>query len=138
MIEAPMDSLTKEAVQGQRRQRSRRPSLQELLRPRACSAGSSPDPWSQPSIGSNHKFAKKPEVAAANIAAFKAGWNFGDTTEAAKTTFEVRPAVLPPGVYTNVTGNTALAWGLIAAAQCAKLPLVLRHLSDHPCLRHPP
>ena len=69
------------------------------------------------------KFAKKPEVAAANIAAFKAGWNFGFTTEAAKTTFEVRPAVLRPGVYTNVTGNTALAWGLIAAAQCAKLSL---------------
>ena len=42
------------------------------------------------------KFAKKPEVAAANIAAFKAGWNFGFTTEAAQTTFEVRPAVLRP------------------------------------------
>src|SRR5690606_22898046 len=69
------------------------------------------------------KSAKLPNVAAANIAAFKAGYNFGDTTEATKVTFEVRPATLPPGTYTNITGNQALAWGLIAAAKKAGLPL---------------
>lgn len=69
------------------------------------------------------KFAKQPTVVAANVAAFKAGYNFGITTEATKNTFEVKAAVLPPGTYTNVNGNTALAWGLIAAAQKANLPL---------------
>jgi 2-oxoglutarate ferredoxin oxidoreductase subunit alpha len=89
------------------------------------------------------KFAKKPEVAAANIAAFNAGYTFGEATEAIKTTYTVRPAQLPPGTYTNVTGNTALAWGLVAAAEAAKLPLfygtypitpasdVLHELSKH-------
>ncbi len=71
----------------------------------------------------NQKFARLPNVAAANIAAFKAGYNFGDTTEATKVTFEVRPATLPPGTYTNITGNQALAWGLISAAKKAGLPL---------------
>jgi 2-oxoglutarate ferredoxin oxidoreductase subunit alpha len=69
------------------------------------------------------KFARSPEVAAANVAAFQAGYTFGEATEAARTTFEVRPAALPPGTYTNVNGNTALAWGLIAAAKLSGLPL---------------
>src|SRR5690606_30710580 len=68
------------------------------------------------------KFSRKPEVAAANAAAFKAGYNFGETTEATKVTFEVKPATLPAGTYTNITGNIALAWGLVAAAQKAGLP----------------
>ena len=69
------------------------------------------------------KFGKQEEVAAANIAAFRAGYNFGVTTEATKNTFEVKPAALKPGTYTNVNGNTALAWGLIAASQQSGLPL---------------
>ena len=69
------------------------------------------------------KFGKQEEVAAANIAAFKAGYNFGVTTEATRNTFEVKPAALEPGTYTNVNGNTALAWGLIAASQKSGLPL---------------
>jgi 2-oxoglutarate ferredoxin oxidoreductase subunit alpha len=69
------------------------------------------------------KFAKMPEVAAANRAAFQAGYTFGVATEATKTTFEVKPAALPPGTYTNVNGNTALAWGLITASQKSGLPL---------------
>ncbi|MGH8946859.1 MAG: 2-oxoacid:acceptor oxidoreductase subunit alpha [Acidimicrobiia bacterium] len=71
----------------------------------------------------NKKFAKNPEVAAANIAAFQAGYTFGEATEATKITFEVKPATLPPGVYTNINGNTALAWGLITASQKSGLPL---------------
>lgn len=71
------------------------------------------------------KFKKSEQVVAANKAAFLAGFNFGETTEAVGHRYEVRPATLPPGEYTSVTGNTALAWGLVAAGQLAKLPLTL-------------
>jgi 2-oxoglutarate ferredoxin oxidoreductase subunit alpha len=71
------------------------------------------------------RFAASPMVAQANTLAFKAGWNFGDTAEVFDSVYEVRPAVLEPGTYTNVSGNTALAWGLIAAARQAGLPLFL-------------
>ena len=71
------------------------------------------------------KFGKNEKVAGANTAAFQAGFNFGETTEAVGHRFEVRPAQLPPGEYTSITGNTALAWGLIAAGQQANLPLTL-------------
>ncbi len=73
----------------------------------------------------DEKFAKNEQVAAANKAAFRAGFNFGETTEAVGHRYEVRPATLPAGEYTSITGNTALAWGLIAAGQLAKLPITL-------------
>ena len=68
-------------------------------------------------------FAKRAEVAAANIASLRAGHNFGLTTEAFHHIYNIKPAKLQPGEYTNVTGNTATAWGLLAASQAAKLPL---------------
>ncbi|GAA2394992.1 2-oxoacid:acceptor oxidoreductase subunit alpha [Nonomuraea africana] len=71
------------------------------------------------------KFAKKPEIAKANIAAFQAGWNYGETTESFSVSYEVKPAKLPPGVYRNISGNQALAYGLIAASVQSKLPLFL-------------
>jgi 2-oxoglutarate ferredoxin oxidoreductase subunit alpha len=71
------------------------------------------------------KFAKKPEIMAANVAAFQAGWNFGETTEAFSVRYEVRPAALKPGTYRNISGNTALAYGLIAASRLSGLPLFL-------------
>ena len=71
------------------------------------------------------KFTTKPEIMAANVAAFQAGWNFGETTEAFSVRYEVRPAPLAPGTYRNISGNTALAYGLIAASQLAGLPLFL-------------
>ncbi len=142
VIEVPMDSLTKEAVKdsgvsGRDVLRSKNFFALGLLawlfnRP------------TEPTVDwAEKKFRNKPEVAAANVAAFKAGYNFGITTEATKVTFEVKPATLPPGTYTNVTGNTALAWGLIAASRTADLPLfygtypitpasdVLHELSKH-------
>jgi 2-oxoglutarate ferredoxin oxidoreductase subunit alpha len=73
----------------------------------------------------DERFAKTPMVKEANTLAFKAGWNFGETAELFTSTYEVKPAVLAPGHYTNISGNTALAWGLIAAGQLAKLPLFL-------------
>jgi 2-oxoglutarate/2-oxoacid ferredoxin oxidoreductase subunit alpha len=71
------------------------------------------------------KFAKQPEIAAANVAAFQAGWNFGETTEAFTVRYEVKSARLKPGTYRNISGNTALAYGLIAASQLSGLPLFL-------------
>jgi 2-oxoglutarate/2-oxoacid ferredoxin oxidoreductase subunit alpha len=71
------------------------------------------------------KFATKPDIMQANVAAFQAGWNFGETTEAFSVRYEVKPAPLKPGTYRNINGNTALAYGLIAASQLAGLPLFL-------------
>jgi len=71
------------------------------------------------------KFARHPEIMKANVAAFRAGWNFGETTEAFSVQYEVKPAALPRGTYRNITGNTALSYGLIAASQLSGLPLFL-------------
>jgi 2-oxoglutarate ferredoxin oxidoreductase subunit alpha len=71
------------------------------------------------------KFASKPPIAAANVKAFRAGYAFGETTEEFAVQYEVRPAALPPGTYRNVTGNQALAMGLVAASRQSGLPLFL-------------
>ncbi|WP_368671845.1 2-oxoacid:acceptor oxidoreductase subunit alpha [Jatrophihabitans endophyticus] len=71
------------------------------------------------------KFASKPDIAEANVAAFKAGWNFGETTEAFGVAYEVKPAAVPAGTYRNINGNTALAYGLVTASQRSGLPLFL-------------
>lgn len=71
------------------------------------------------------KFAKKPTIAEANVLAFRAGWNYGETTEAFAVTYEVAPAKLRPGRYRQITGNTALAYGLVAAGQRSGLPVFL-------------
>ena len=71
------------------------------------------------------KFAKLPTIAAANIAAFQAGYNFGETTEAFSVSYEIKPAPMKPGVYRNISGNLALSYGLIAASQATGLPLFL-------------
>ncbi len=72
------------------------------------------------------KFAKRPGVARANLAAFNAGWSFGETTELLDVQYHVAPATdVAPGTYRNVNGTTALALGLIAASVRSGLPLVL-------------
>ncbi|MGW1197653.1 2-oxoacid:acceptor oxidoreductase subunit alpha [Streptomyces sp. NPDC002536] len=73
------------------------------------------------------KFAKKPDIAEANVTAFRAGWNFGETTEDFAVSYEVAPATsaFPAGTYRNISGNLALAYGLIAAGRQADLPLYL-------------
>jgi 2-oxoglutarate ferredoxin oxidoreductase subunit alpha len=122
VIKAPMDELTKEAVKdtgvtGRNVLRSKNFFALGLM---AWLFHRPTDPtieWVE------KKFAKMPEVAAANKASFQAGYTFGVATEATKTTFEVKPATLPEGTYTNINGNTALAWGLIAASKKANLPL---------------
>ncbi len=71
------------------------------------------------------KFAKSPVVVDANTAAFKAGHAFGETAELFDHPYEIEPAAHEPGTYTNITGNVALAWGLVAASQLADMPLFL-------------
>ena len=71
------------------------------------------------------KFARKPEVAQANVLALRAGWNYGETTESFATTYEVSPAKLAPGEYRQISGNTALAYGIIAAGQLADVQVLL-------------
>ncbi|MEU6606163.1 2-oxoacid:acceptor oxidoreductase subunit alpha [Streptomyces shenzhenensis] len=73
------------------------------------------------------KFGKRPHIAEANVAAFRAGWNFGETTEDFAVSYEVAPAAeaFPAGTYRNISGNLALSYGLIAASRQADLPLYL-------------
>jgi 2-oxoglutarate/2-oxoacid ferredoxin oxidoreductase subunit alpha len=71
------------------------------------------------------RFGKLPVILAANKAAFTAGWNYGETTEAFSVQYEVAPAVIAPGTYRNITGNTAMAIGLVAASRRSGLPLFL-------------
>src|SRR5215216_6562689 len=71
------------------------------------------------------KFAQRPEIAEANVRALRAGWAFGETTEGFAVHYEVKPAELRPGTYRHITGNGALALGLVAASKLAKLPLFL-------------
>jgi 2-oxoglutarate ferredoxin oxidoreductase subunit alpha len=71
------------------------------------------------------KFAKRPEIAAANVRALQAGYAFGETTETFAVTYEIKPAKLRPGTYRNITGNQALSLGLVAASRLSGLPLFL-------------
>ena len=71
------------------------------------------------------KFGKTPTVADANTLAFKAGYNFGETAELFESNYQVKPATLEPGTYTQISGNVAVAYGLIAAGQLSKLPVFL-------------
>nr|WP_025272555.1 2-oxoacid:acceptor oxidoreductase subunit alpha [Haloglycomyces albus] len=71
------------------------------------------------------KFSAKPDIAEANIAALRSGWNYGETAEAFAVRYEVPPATLRPGTYRNITGNTALAWGVVASGIATDLPVFL-------------
>jgi len=71
------------------------------------------------------KFAKRPELVEANLLALKAGQSYCEMTEQFATSYEVKPAKLPSGKYRNLTGNTAIALGLIAASKKCGLPLFL-------------
>jgi 2-oxoglutarate/2-oxoacid ferredoxin oxidoreductase subunit alpha len=71
------------------------------------------------------RFAKAPDIRDANVTAFKAGWNFGETTETFVVQYEIKPAPMTTGTYRNITGNLALAYGLIAGSTQSGLPLFL-------------
>ena len=71
------------------------------------------------------KFGTKPDLLAANIAALRAGYHYGETTEDFAHTYEVAPAPLREGTYRNITGNAAISYGLVVGANLAGLRLVL-------------
>src|SRR5215203_6147417 len=71
------------------------------------------------------KFGKQPAIAEANTRAFKAGYNYGETSEDFTVSYEISPAKLAPGRYRQITGNSALSYGLVAASRLSKLPLFL-------------
>ena len=94
------------------------------------------------------RFAKVADIRDANITAFKAGWNFGETTEAFVVQYEIKPAPMPTGTYRNITGNLALSYGLVAGARavrarrCSSAPTrsprpsdILHELSKHKRVR---
>jgi 2-oxoglutarate/2-oxoacid ferredoxin oxidoreductase subunit alpha len=85
--------------------------------------------YSRPTDATAHwieqKFASKPEIMEANLAAFRAGYNFGETAELLHVHYEVKPAPAEPGTYRGVNGTTATALGLIAASVRSGLPLFL-------------
>jgi 2-oxoglutarate ferredoxin oxidoreductase subunit alpha len=70
------------------------------------------------------RFTKNADVAEANTRALKAGYHFGETAEIFAECYGVEPAEMAPGVYRSMTGNRALAWGILAAAQRTGLPVV--------------
>ncbi len=70
------------------------------------------------------KFKDLPTVLEANLAAFRAGYNFGETTEIFAHSYLIKPAPAEPGLYRNISGATALAWGLVAASRVSGLPMV--------------
>jgi 2-oxoglutarate ferredoxin oxidoreductase subunit alpha len=71
------------------------------------------------------RFAKVPDIRDANLTAFKTGWNYGETTETFVVQYEIKPAQMPAGTYRNITGNLALAYGLIAGGVRSGLPVFL-------------
>ena len=73
----------------------------------------------------NEKFARKEEIAKGNRLALKGGYLYGEVSEIFQETYQVEAASLEPGKYRNITGNTALAWGAIAAADSAGANLFL-------------
>ena len=71
------------------------------------------------------KFANKPVILDANLKALESGWSYGETTETFSVQYEVAPASAAPGEYRNISGNLALAYGLIAGSTISGLPLFL-------------
>jgi len=71
------------------------------------------------------KFGKKPLILEANLTAYRAGWNYGETTEDFAVSYEVKPAPMDKGLYRNISGNVALSYGLVAAAEIAGVQLFL-------------
>ena len=71
------------------------------------------------------KFGNKPQIIDANTKALKAGWNYGETTDAFISNYKIDPAQLPPGKYRDINGNTAMAWGVMAAAKLSGKELFL-------------
>ena len=89
------------------------------------------------SSGSRPASSSRTEVLEANTAAFRAGFNFGETAELFDHPYEIKPAHLAPGTYRNITGNVALSYGLVARSAAGEAADLLRVVPDHAGVRHP-
>lgn len=125
VYEIPLNKLTLGALQGVEGL-----TQKEMLRSKNMFAlGLLSWMFSRPTEGTEEwirtKFAGRPQIIEANLKAFKAGVAFGETSELFSYSFVVKPATLCPGTYRNVTGNTAISLGLVAASVRSGLPLLL-------------
>ncbi|WP_432194240.1 2-oxoacid:acceptor oxidoreductase subunit alpha [Streptomyces sp. bgisy027] len=120
----PMAALTREALSGTGLAKKDAERAKNMF-----SLGLLSWMYQRPTAGTEHflrtKFAGRPEVAEANVLAFRAGWNYGETTESFAFRYEVAAASLPRGTYRQITGNTALAYGIVAAGERSGLPVFL-------------
>jgi 2-oxoglutarate ferredoxin oxidoreductase subunit alpha len=122
----PMSTLTSRAVEGMEDVSTREASRAKNLFALGVLSWLYGRPTEVTEQWIEQKFASRPTVAKANLAAFNAGWSFGETTELLDVQYRVAPATdVPPGVYRNVNGTTALSLGLIAASVRSRLPVVL-------------
>ena len=138
VYEVPMTTPHQGGRRAARREAPRRRPVEELLRPRPGLVDVHPPDRAHARLDRG-AFAKTARSRDANRAAFKAGHAFGETAELFDHPYrgQARPTSRP-GTYTNINGNTALAWGLVAASQLAGLPLFLGSLPDHAGVGHPP
>jgi 2-oxoglutarate/2-oxoacid ferredoxin oxidoreductase subunit alpha len=124
VIEVPLTSLTVEALADSPLNKKEKERAKNMF-----ALGLMSFMYSRPTEGTEswlrERFRKHQDVLEANLKALRAGWAFGETTELFAHTYEVRPARLPAGRYRQITGNTALSYGLLAAAERAQLPLFL-------------
>ena len=126
LIRIPMTTLTTKAVEGMEEVTARDAGRAKNLFALGVLSWLYGRPSDVTERWIEQKFSRKPAAAKANLAAFNAGWSFGETTELLDVQYRVSPATdVPPGTYRNVNGTTALTLGLIAASSRSGLPLVL-------------
>ncbi len=126
VFRVPMTSMTVRATDGHRRDhRSRGGALEELLRARAGLVDVQPPGGRDDELDRAEVRLRSQPVMEANLAAFRAGHNFGETAELLQVHYEVKPAPAQPGTYRSVNGTEATALGLIAASVRSGLPLFL-------------
>jgi 2-oxoglutarate ferredoxin oxidoreductase subunit alpha len=122
----PMTSLTTKAVEGVEEASTRDAGRAKNLFALGVLSWLYGRPTDVTTRWMEQKFGRNPTVLEANLAAFNAGWSFGETTELLDVQYRVNPATdVRPGTYRNVNGTTALALGLVAASVRSRLPLLL-------------
>ena len=118
------DGAHHEGARGPRRSTRRRRTAARTSSRSASSRGSTRGRSTRPWTWIKKRFAKSPDFVEANTRVLKAGHAFGETAEIFAEHYGVEPAEMAPGIYRSMTGNRALAWGLLAAAQRTKMPIV--------------
>ena len=136
LFKVPMTKIVREALKdiGHEPEGSR--SLQELLRAGPGVLALRPRPGADAPVPQREVRATSRRSSKPTCRPCKAGWNYGETTDAFASSYKVDQAKLPPGKYSNIMGNEALAWGLMTAAKLSGKELFLGTLSDHAGQRH--